>query len=323
MPLPFDLPALSRGFAELSATARTAGSEIAAAAAGALAAVVGGEVTVRARAVPGGEPRAGVARLGIELAALPGTAVLEVEPALVASLVDRLAGGPGACVAAALTAVERSALELFALAAIDGACRIAPVEENLAPRLARSAHDPASPLAVELTVTAGTTAGRARLLVPAAAVRAVAPATPADEPAPICIPVSVEAEEVALSADELDLLAPGDVVLLDGPPAPRALVLPGGFALLGRLEEEVFHVEETTMIGRMAEVPVKLAVELARVDVTLAELARLAPGEALPLALDRRGLVTLRLGERELARGELVDVDGAVGVRILAVQVTP
>jgi type III secretion protein Q len=67
-----------------------------------------------------------------------------------------------------------------------------------------------------------------------------------------------------------------------------------------------------------AAIPVLLEVELARVALPLAELARLEPGAVLPLAIDRRGLVTLRLGDREVARGELVDVDGAVGVRILS-----
>ena len=66
-----------------------------------------------------------------------------------------------------------------------------------------------------------------------------------------------------------------------------------------------------------------LEVELARVDLPLSEIARLEPGAALPLGIDRRGLVTLRVGERAVARGELVDVDGAVGVRILSLEVTP
>jgi type III secretion protein Q len=44
---------------------------------------------------------------------------------------------------------------------------------------------------------------------------------------------------------------------------------------------------------------------------------------ALPLAIDRRGLVTLRVGERAVARGELVDVEGVIGVRIVASEVWP
>jgi type III secretion system YscQ/HrcQ family protein len=82
-------------------------------------------------------------------------------------------------------------------------------------------------------------------------------------------------------------------------------------------------VEETIMSGRHAQLPVMLEVELARVEVPLAELARLEPGAVLPLAIDRRGLVTLRAGERALARGELVDVEGAVGVRIVSLEIAP
>ena len=328
MPLPFDLPALSRGFAELTPGAREAGREIATAAARALGAILGCDVAISARAVPGrAAPGAAVARVALDLGALPGSAVLEVDAALVVALVDRLAGGAGAAASAtALTPVEASALELFALAALDGACGVAGIEERLAPRLARTIVEPASPLAVELAVGAGGTRGRARLLVAPAVVHALrgdgAPSAPvATATAPV--PASVRAASVALSDDERAALACGDVIVLDGPAEPVALVFPGGLRAAGRLADGTFHVEETKMTERQAQVPVTLEVELARVDVPLGELARLEPGAALPLAIDRRGLVTLRVGERAFARGELVEVDGAVGVRILSLEVTP
>ncbi len=66
-----------------------------------------------------------------------------------------------------------------------------------------------------------------------------------------------------------------------------------------------------------------LEVELCRVELPLAELARLAPGAVLPLAIDRRGRVTLRAGEQAVARGELVEVDGALGVRVEVLEVDP
>jgi type III secretion protein Q len=69
--------------------------------------------------------------------------------------------------------------------------------------------------------------------------------------------------------------------------------------------------------------PVVLDVELASVPVPLRDLARIAPGAVLLLGLDRDGHVTLRIGERAVARGELVDVDGAVGVRILTLEPPP
>jgi type III secretion protein Q len=326
MPLPFDLPALSRGFAELTPGARSAGHEIAAAASRALGAILGCDVVISARALPGrAAPGAAVARVALDLGALPGSAVLDVDAALVVALVDRLAGGAGAAASAtALTPVEASALELFALAALDGACGVAGIEERLAPRLARAIVEPASPLVVELVVDAGGSRGRARLLVAPAAVRALrgdgAPAAPA---AAAPVPASVRASSVALSDDERAALACGDVIVLDGPAEPVALVFPGGLRAAGRLADGAFHVEEAKMTDRQAQVPVTLEVELARVDVPLGELARLEPGAALPLAIDRRGLVTLRVGERLFGRGELVDVDGAVGVRILSLEVMP
>jgi type III secretion protein Q len=61
---------------------------------------------------------------------------------------------------------------------------------------------------------------------------------------------------------------------------------------------------------------VLLEVELATVAVPLRDLARIAPGSVLPLGLERSGQVKLHIGDRAVARGELVEVDGAVGVRI-------
>jgi type III secretion protein Q len=325
VPLPFDLPALSRGFAALSPAATELGASAAEAAARALGALLGRAVEIRGRATPGlAAPRPVAARLSIDLSGVPAAASLEVDPALVAALVDVLAGGTGAVgPATALTPIEAAALELFGLAALDGACSVPPVEEVLAPRLSRGAADPASALGIELEVVAGTVTGHARLLLPHRALGALRGAPPDDCAAPV--PVSVRSGRAPLTRDELGALAEGDVVLLDAPgPRPAdALVLPGGARFGGRFGEGCFEVEEVGMTERNGEVAVLLEVELARVEVPLSELARLKPGVALPLAIDRRGLVTLRVGERAVARGELVDVEGVIGVRIVASEVWP
>jgi type III secretion protein Q len=321
VPLPFDLPVLSRGFADLTPTARATGVRVAEAAAAHLSALLGRTVAVRARACPGvPAPRAVAARLPIELAALPATACLEVDPALVVAILADLAGGTPS-VATALTPVEGAALELLALSALEGACAVEGVETALAPRLARDAAAPPSALAVELEIAAGPASGRARLLVPPAALRALR--GPAGEGPALAVPLlaSVRSGGAPLAQEELDALAPGDVVLLDPPGSrPDALVLPGGARVAGRLADGALHVEEVDVNERTAQLPVRLEIELARVEIPLAELARLEPGAALPLALDRRGLVTLRVGDRILGRGELVDVDGAPGVRVLSLE---
>lgn len=63
--------------------------------------------------------------------------------------------------------------------------------------------------------------------------------------------------------------------------------------------------------------PVELEVELARISVSLEELAAFAPGMVLPLSVKPGDAVLLRVGERAIARAELVDVEGEVGARVL------
>jgi type III secretion protein Q len=325
VPFPFDLPVVSRGFAAMTPSARACGDRVALAASASLATLIGREVSVRARPMPGvPAPRPVAARVTLDLTALPATALLEVDPALVVSVVDALAGGPGAATAAtALTPIEQSALELLALAALDGACSVREVDVALAPRLSRGAPEPASALALELDVSIGAVSGRGRLLVPATAVRALADGAAGRAPTSTRIPVSIRSGSAELSEAELGSLATGDVVLLDARDrAGDALVLPGGARIRGRLGEATFEVEEL-MTQRNVQIPVMLEVELARVEVSLADIAQLEPGSALPLALDRRGVVTLRVGERTIGRGELVEVDGAVGVRVLSLVGTP
>jgi type III secretion protein Q len=327
MSLPFDLPAVSRAFGELSTGARSVGHDTASAAARALSKLLAREVAIAGNARPGPPGlRSPAPRVAIDLAALPAQAVLEVEPALVVRLVDLLAGGPGTTDGATtLTPIETAALELFALVALDGAVSVPTIERALAPRLAGALLDMSPGLAIDLDVTAGDVSGRARLLVPLAAVRALRGPPAADAPAlAIAIPASLRGGSVTLLRDELEALAPGDVLVFEPLENGREdLVLPGGTRARGQWDDGDFQVEEMAMTDRRAELPVTLEVELARVEVPLREIARLEPGAALPLPIDRRGLVTLRVGERPVARGELVDLEGAVGVRILSIEVAP
>lgn len=321
--LPFDLSRLTLGYAELTPGAAAVGAAAAAAVSAELERRLGMPVAVGGRALPGGDNGTAGARLALDLAALPAPAILEVDAALVARLVDRLAGADAETrAAAAPTRLEASVLELLALLALDAASATEPVERALSPRLARAGAVPESPLAVALDIDLGGLRGRGRLLLPPGAVRALAgPPSVPDRLASLRLSASLRSGASAVPAAELHALSPGDVLLLDAAPSAQAhLVLPGGFRLSGAFEEETFHVEEMAMTEHAAAAPVTLEVELARVTVTLGELSRLEPGAAMALHLDRRGLVTLRVGERAVARGELVDIEGAVGVRITAVE---
>jgi type III secretion protein Q len=62
--------------------------------------------------------------------------------------------------------------------------------------------------------------------------------------------------------------------------------------------------------------PIALSVEIAQARVALRDLGGLEPGGILPLNVGRDGRVTLRVGDLPVGRGELVEVDGALAVRI-------
>ncbi|HEY2734727.1 MAG TPA: FliM/FliN family flagellar motor switch protein [Polyangiales bacterium] len=65
-----------------------------------------------------------------------------------------------------------------------------------------------------------------------------------------------------------------------------------------------------------SDAPIELSVELARFSLTLGELQRTRAGDVLVTGRAIGELVTLRAAGRAIARGDLVDVDGEVGLRI-------
>lgn len=320
MTLPFDLPRISQGFALLTPAARELGDRAAAKVAAALGALLGCEVTIAGRALPCvPAPRAGCARLRVELAALPACAAIEVEVAFAAALLDRLAGASGDAVGAArLTALELAVVELSALSALEAAGSIPEVEAALAPRLSRLGSEPSSGLAIDLSIGLGRQTGCVRVILPAAGVKALAGAAAGPLPeSRLPISLSIRGGSAPLQPGELASLSPGDVLLVDPPPSGRlSAVAPGGLRFRGAEVQDGLQLEEVQVPEPHDDRLITVEVELTRVEVTLSELARLEPGAILPLPVDRRGMVTLKAGDRTLARGQLVDVEGAVGVRI-------
>jgi flagellar motor switch/type III secretory pathway protein FliN len=320
--LPFDLATVAPGLTAVDAALLGLGASAARCAALGLSSVLGGEALVRGRLLPGLPEPVGAALVPIELTALAGVASLSVERGFAARLAERVAGGTGTSGAAgSLTAAERAVVELGVLGALDALSAEPGIEASLAPRLALHGGVPVRPLCIELTVTVAGTQGRALLLLPEAALRALSRdggVPPALEGVPV--QGSVRSGQAALDPAELAALEPGDVLLLDPATSGTAsLRLPGGLAAHGRMADgslevnDVRHPESGPAAG---STPVLLEVELAVVAVPLRDLARIAPGAVVPLGLDRSGRVTLRIGARAVASGELVEVDGMVGVRI-------
>jgi flagellar motor switch protein FliN len=74
--------------------------------------------------------------------------------------------------------------------------------------------------------------------------------------------------------------------------------------------------EGTGQSSLLASAPVEVVAEIARVPMRGDEVMGLASGTVVALGERRRDLITLRVGGRAWARGELVNVDDQLGVRI-------
>ena len=282
---------------------------------------------VRGRLLPGIPEPGACALVPLELTALAGQASLR---STVASPPDWPSGSPAPRVRSRSPRpshpAARAVVELAVLGALDGIAAETDIETAAGPAPGARDGAPARPLCVELTVAAAGTEGRALLLLPEDALRALSRS--AELPDHLATSPSrgrSGAGPRRSTPSEVDSLRPGDVLAPRRAPGEHAtLRLPGGLAAPGRLDGDSLEVKEVDMdpepdLARR-DLPVVLDVELASVPVPLRDLARIAPARVLLLGLDRDGRVTLRIGERAVARGELVEVDGAVGVRILALE---
>lgn len=87
------------------------------------------------------------------------------------------------------------------------------------------------------------------------------------------------------------------------------------------VEETVMSENRETEVERsvaeaVLDAPVVVRIEVATVSMTAAAFANLRPGAVIETEQRIGQLATLRVGGREVATGELVNVDGQLGVRI-------
>jgi type III secretion protein Q len=278
-------------------------------------------------------------------------AVLDVELSSAVALVERLCGaraskGP----VLELTRLEEGALGYLLLVALAALREDAAFDRLWSPRLIAVQGDrgivarelgSAPHVAFDLTFVLGDQRRKARLYVPADALVLAVEGLPA--PAPRPIPAAVGQAELAITCraghceldpQSLSGLAPGDVVLLGGGRFASGQIL-GPARILGRLFELVgtfgpdgFHLtrgqrrlpplEPSMSQDAPSHLPVELEVELTRVSLAISELSALEPGSVLPLHMSVTKPVLLRVGDRVVAKAELVDVEGEIGARIVS-----
>jgi len=96
------------------------------------------------------------------------------------------------------------------------------------------------------------------------------------------------------------------------------LVLRGGIEPVGAEEAKMGDSEgNEALITAVGEVPVLVRVEIGEARMTARDWASLGQGDVIALGRRIGELVVLRVGGITVARGELVEIDGEVGVRIV------
>lgn len=283
-----------------------------------------------------------------------GCAAVELDRRLASCIVDRALGGDAgdavADPAGPLNDVERGVLAFVAARAVARGgglpwrvLSVVTTAESL--RFALGAGDAAL---WTFAVALGTDRGGARLWLPAGAIGAAAHHRPVAPPflGSIALTMVVDGARGVLSATEVAGLRAGDVVVLDETWVARA---PNGYAGSAQmhalsakrttwtctLEREALAVsridrsqgapitkgrrmEQEDGVAIAGDAPIELNLEIARFTMPLEELAALRVGEVVLAGRSIGERVSLRAGDRTIATGELVDVDGEVGIRLLA-----
>ncbi|WP_224244284.1 FliM/FliN family flagellar motor switch protein [Hyalangium gracile] len=293
----------------------------------------------------------------LDLSMTGGCAVLELELPVLFAALELLAGSsqkPGPVTR--LTRLEEATTAFLILSALSAlrarselyprlGFKLAGVTMNRAEALARiEGRKPH--LSVELSLSVGEVSAGGRLVLPAVVFEAACKDLPVEKGtaiAPELLAASIGARCflgcTRLAPSSLETLSLGDVIVFErvlhggehlfG----RGRLVTRGFELMGEFTPEGFSLTRAlrralplesnmaTIIeqgGGMPPLPVDVEIELTRLMLPLSELAALKPGYLLPLRINASEPVLLRVGDRAVARAELVEIDGEVGARILS-----
>ena len=159
-----------------------------------------------------------------------------------------------------------------------------------------------------------------------------------DRDASLSVPITLRICrcEAAVTLAELRSLAEGDVVLADTLPDAELLLIAGDRLAWqagwsgGRLTvsaarrqwEGSSMQENTALTGpetSLDELPIRLAFEIGRLEVSLAELQAVGPGYVFEVARAEDEAVDIVANGRRIGRGRIVDVGGALGVQVVRI----
>ncbi|HEY1817180.1 MAG TPA: FliM/FliN family flagellar motor switch protein [Kofleriaceae bacterium] len=285
-------------------------------------ALVGGPVRARSIAAPLDDPNA--ARCELRVAG--ESFELAAASAGVRRIAQRVLGGPTEIAAPRpLNAVESAIWALVVAAALEDlgiAGEVWPCELPLEIADANeSVNESESVIELAVELDAAGTPWTVALRAPRSlAMRARPLAVPAwvDR---VRVPSEVVLGRCLIDKAALAGLAPRKIVTLDR--TSELVVLGGSLGLVIRPGEVVAEVA-THYSGRAMSLPdearVELTVGLATAQLPLRQVLELAVGQVVPLGRPIAGPFEIRAAGALVGRGELVDLDGELGVRIVSVE---
>jgi len=276
-----------------------------------LAMLVGGPIEVELVTPTSFDPHAACCEVRIDGA---GLEVLGASAA-VRAITEKLLGGvPELAAPRPLGVVEQAIWSLVVATALEDL----GVPGQVWPRFgAYAAAD-----GIELVGRLGTIPFAARLVVPAdLELRVPPPRAPAFE---LSFDVPIVRGRCALPRASIAALKVRDVITLEGPAFASALELDlfGGVVGLAAKPSAVVAEVVTGYVRRDVSLPddahVELAVSLGTTRLSLRQVCDLARGQIISLGRPLAGPFELRVDGRLVGRGELVDVDGELAVRIVS-----
>ncbi|HEY5948702.1 MAG TPA: FliM/FliN family flagellar motor switch protein [Kofleriaceae bacterium] len=178
-------------------------------------------------------------------------------------------------------------------------------------------------IVVELAITLGDVAISIQLCAPAELLLRVPPPRPLPswfETTLLDVPIVLG--RCALEARSLDRLALRSVITLERPSAGAELDVLAGRVGISAAPNAVVAKVATGYVARDMSLPdeahVELTVALGTTQLSLRQLSELAIGQIIQLGRPLAGPFELRAAGRVVGRGELVDVDGELAVRIVS-----
>lgn len=278
-----------------------------------------------------------------------GMAVVELDLLGAGALLNRIAGGRESMgPPQRLLAVEEAALGWVVLS-LFAELRVEPTLAHFAPRLVAITLDRGDVLraldarrrhvALQLDLALGETRCGARVLLPALWLQSKLDVLPVEAPDAMLqevgaatLPATCIIGSSLLPRDEAHSLTAGDVVFIGGVElhhfgftGPGRLVTPT-FELRGSFTELGFTLsraiprptQESVMSQVDPSIPVEVEIELTRLRLPLHQLGSVKPGAVLPLHINAAQHVLVRIGDKAIAKAELVEIEGEVGARIIS-----